>query len=354
MSKSYANISATMMFCPEVRLNVEAATEKLENIAGTEVHLVPQDGRLALTVDAPLGDCANQDEEIVQILRRLGDISIDGSVLHYLPEDDIEVVGPGEEAKKAKAAQHYLHAAASALEKAAEYNATVGCMADVVRQACTETAADGLPPLVVEFHYDDGDVGVYPADGFLEKALWSHFSGSPEHCPSHILIREDSDAGQAVSSRLMAAPKAICAHAIRDALTDLVEAFSETGEFNTYTAEKSLADLLSAGRRALDIETNAPTNGATTVQLSDLALMADMLDDGTVPIAILRTRGHRVIADLVEAQRMEFAVHPDPDQTGLFYFQVPNGERSAISFESESAAWKQVLAELPTYREKVQ
>lgn len=56
------------------------------------------------------------------------------------------------------------------------------------------------------------------------------------------------------------------------------------------------------------------------------------------------------VRDLLEAQTMGFAVHPDPDQPGMYYFSDPSGERSDISFESEVAAWGQILAELPTYQ----
>lgn len=55
------------------------------------------------------------------------------------------------------------------------------------------------------------------------------------------------------------------------------------------------------------------------------------------------------IGDLLRAQEMGFSVCPDPDQPGMYYFSDPSGEGSDISFESEVAAWKQILAELPTY-----
>ncbi len=59
----------------------------------------------------------------------------------------------------------------------------------------------------------------------------------------------------------------------------------------------------------------------------------------------------RTVEDMLEAQRMGFEVHPDADQPGKFTFSDPNGDGSDISFETESAAWKQILAELPTYRD---
>lgn len=55
------------------------------------------------------------------------------------------------------------------------------------------------------------------------------------------------------------------------------------------------------------------------------------------------------IGDLLRAQKMGFSVCPDPDQPGMYYFSDPSGEGSDISFENEVAAWKQILAELPTY-----
>ena len=47
--------------------------------------------------------------------------------------------------------------------------------------------------LVTEFHYQDGDVGVHPADR-PEKDLWRGFS--PISHPCHIVIRPDTPEGQ--------------------------------------------------------------------------------------------------------------------------------------------------------------
>lgn len=53
--------------------------------------------------------------------------------------------------------------------------------------------------LAIEFHYDDGDVGVHPA-GKREQDLWQDFAAG--HRPSHIVIRTDDDKGQALSDAL--------------------------------------------------------------------------------------------------------------------------------------------------------
>lgn len=55
------------------------------------------------------------------------------------------------------------------------------------------------PELVVEFHYEDGDVGAHPA-GKREQDLWQDFTAG--HRPSHIVIRADDGNGQALSDAL--------------------------------------------------------------------------------------------------------------------------------------------------------
>jgi len=61
-----------------------------------------------------------------------------------------------------------------------------------------------MKTIIVEYHYQDGDVGVHPAvPGQPETRLWSGFSHG--HSPSHILIREDSTEGQAISGALLKA-----------------------------------------------------------------------------------------------------------------------------------------------------
>jgi hypothetical protein len=42
-------------------------------------------------------------------------------------------------------------------------------------------------PLVVEFHYADGDVGAHPEEGAVARTLWAEFT--PGHEPSHVVIR---------------------------------------------------------------------------------------------------------------------------------------------------------------------
>ncbi|AWP23478.1 hypothetical protein C4901_09150 [Acidiferrobacter sp. SPIII_3] len=90
-----------------------------------------------------------------------------------------------------------------------------------------------LPPrgtmLAIEFHYADGDVGVYPVlwDDGGEAVLWEQFGLTQpvgQATPSHIVIRPNTDEGQAVSNRLLAAQ-----HALR-ACQLLVDAYTQGAE----------------------------------------------------------------------------------------------------------------------------
>ena len=75
-----------------------------------------------------------------------------------------------------------------------------------------------MTELVIEFHYVDGDIGVHPATGF-ETNIWNGFLRSQVRKPSHIVIRPNTEAGQAISNRLHAAPDLLAA--LEDALDDL-------------------------------------------------------------------------------------------------------------------------------------
>ena len=69
-----------------------------------------------------------------------------------------------------------------------------------------------VPPLVVEFHYADGDVGVHPVfPGSHEEALWMEFAddGFPRAPAHHIVIRKNDDDGQRLSNRLRASDEAL-------------------------------------------------------------------------------------------------------------------------------------------------
>ncbi len=70
-----------------------------------------------------------------------------------------------------------------------------------------------VPPVVVEFHYEDGDVGVYPCfPGSHEEALWLEFDiddGFPQAPAHHIVLRRKDDDGQQLSNRLMASDAAL-------------------------------------------------------------------------------------------------------------------------------------------------
>ena len=90
------------------------------------------------------------------------------------------------------------------------------------------------PDLVHEFHYDDGDVGVYGMDdvdpatqGALSR-LWDGFSKGKEHKPSHIVIRSNTETGQMISSRLQAAT---AAQDLQTACENLIVAY-QRGEAN--------------------------------------------------------------------------------------------------------------------------
>ena len=72
------------------------------------------------------------------------------------------------------------------------------------------TDDSNTPELAVEFHYTDGDVGVYSVEpGSPEAALWGQFRSRAGSAPSHIILRPNTDEGQGTSLRLYAADKAL-------------------------------------------------------------------------------------------------------------------------------------------------
>jgi hypothetical protein len=81
----------------------------------------------------------------------------------------------------------------------------------------TDPVAPDVPELVVEFHYDDGDVGAHPLAEVSDHArhLWPQFSQSTIHDASHIVIRRDDAAGQALSTRLHEAARPAPGPALR-------------------------------------------------------------------------------------------------------------------------------------------
>ncbi|MHB8254967.1 MAG: hypothetical protein ACYDEV_15040 [Acidiferrobacter sp.] len=103
------------------------------------------------------------------------------------------------------------------------------------------TNDDIAPHLAVEFHYTDGDVGVY-ADHLLdgpEYGLWAqfeHFDEDRKGAHSHIVIRPDDDAGQATSNRLLASVQALRTCEL------LVEAYAR-GEANGGSVDWGDVDL---------------------------------------------------------------------------------------------------------------
>ena len=128
------------------------------------------------------------------------------------------------------------------------------------------TDDSNIPELVVEFHYTDGDVGVY-ADHLPEGpeyALWTQFEHFDEDrkgthivgrmAYSHILVRADNAEGQTLSNRLCATEKALRACEL------LVEAY-KTGEANGGSVDWSDVDLAwEVAREALAIAQDTSTD----------------------------------------------------------------------------------------------
>ena len=121
------------------------------------------------------------------------------------------------------------------------------------------TDNSNTPELAVEFHYTDGDVGVY-ADHLPEGpeyALWTqfeHFDEDRKGTHSHILVRADNAEGQTLSNRLCATEKALRACEL------LVEAY-KTGEANGGSVDWSDVDLAwEVAREALAIAQDTPTD----------------------------------------------------------------------------------------------
>ena len=70
------------------------------------------------------------------------------------------------------------------------------------------TDDSNAPELAVEFHYTDGDVGVYSVEpGSPDAGLWGQFPSIAGSAPSHIALRPNTDEGHDISNRLYAAGK---------------------------------------------------------------------------------------------------------------------------------------------------
>ena len=121
------------------------------------------------------------------------------------------------------------------------------------------TDDSNAPELAVEFHYTDGDVGVYSVEpGSPDAGLWGLWGQFPPRvtgsAPSHIVLRPNTDEGQRTSSRLYAANKALRACEL------LVEAY-KTGEANGGSVDWSEVDLAwEVAREALAIAQDTPTD----------------------------------------------------------------------------------------------
>lgn len=49
-----------------------------------------------------------------------------------------------------------------------------------------------VPPLVIEYHYCDGDVGAHPEESAAAALLWRSFSRAASHKPVQIVIRPET------------------------------------------------------------------------------------------------------------------------------------------------------------------
>ncbi len=58
--------------------------------------------------------------------------------------------------------------------------------------------------IVIEYHYEDGDVGVYPYPDKTAENLWNDFDKNGSS-PSHIIIRQNNEHGQHLSNTLLEA-----------------------------------------------------------------------------------------------------------------------------------------------------
>lgn len=87
------------------------------------------------------------------------------------------------------------------------------------------------PRLVIEYHYQDGDVGAHPAQPEA-VALWTGFT--PAHPPSHLLIRPATPAGQRLSNQIHHTAD------LRKALQAMVTAYG--------TLHDRLSDLIEDGK----------------------------------------------------------------------------------------------------------
>ncbi len=76
------------------------------------------------------------------------------------------------------------------------------------------------PKFVLEYHYSDGDTGVYadPVDQKALATLWDGSSKNNRHKPTHIIIRPNTKIGQVTSDRLIDANIAAQLKAACDAL----------------------------------------------------------------------------------------------------------------------------------------
>ncbi len=126
------------------------------------------------------------------------------------------------------------------------------------------------PDLVHEFHYGDGDVGAYamedvdPATQGALSRLWDGFAKGKRHKPSHIVIRCNTKAGQAISNRLQAAT---AVQDLQTACEKLIVAY-QRGEANGSEMKwEDVDDAWEAAKEAL-----AKLYGCTADEVGDRVL----------------------------------------------------------------------------------
>ena len=61
---------------------------------------------------------------------------------------------------------------------------------------------------VIEYHYEDGDVEAHPANGSEVGQILRNLGVPPSCAPLYVIIRRDTDAGQALSNTIYTASAA--------------------------------------------------------------------------------------------------------------------------------------------------
>ena len=201
-----------------------------------------------------------------------------------------------------------------------------------------------VPPLVVEFHYADGDVGVYPVlPGSHEEALWMEFAddGFPRAPAHHIVIRKNDDDGQRLSNRLMASDEALQACGL------LISAYAG-GEDSGGSVEWFDVDMAHESARV-----------ATTIARTGTVGIRRDGDDSPQPLterdALARAERRQALACLRAAQALDglapFAVthtHRSGQSTYLLWAKEPPSAEMAERPQDDAATLLTFLDDLET------